>query len=105
MWVGAGKDKGGETSRGPEKAERRPEPQGRATGMERRHACGKHFRDKTSRILETDCMRGEVSGFSGPRYWANNSVTNRKSHGKTGFGRNQEFALEMTLVEKSELCL
>lgn len=41
-------------------------------------------------------MRGEVSGFSGPRYWANNGVTSRKSHGKTGFGRNQEFALEMT---------
>lgn len=64
--------------------------------MEGRHACAKHFRDKISSILETDCMRGEVSGFSSLRYWVNNSVTSIKLHRKTGFGRNQEFALEMT---------
>lgn len=64
--------------------------------MERRHACGKHFRDKISRILKTDGMRGEVSGFSSPRYWVNSGVTSIKLHRKTRFGRNQGFALQMT---------
>lgn len=41
-------------------------------------------------------MRGEVSGFSSPRYWVNSGVTSIKLRRKTRFGRNQGFALQMT---------
>lgn len=89
------------TSRGPETTERRPGPQGRATGTARRRACRKRFGDKISRILETDCARGEVSGFSSPRYWVNHGVTSITLHRKTRFGRNREFALEMTFSREA----
>lgn len=101
MWTGARKGTGGETSRGPEMTERRPGPQGRATGTARRRACGKRFGDKISRILETDCARDEVSGFSSPRYWVNHGVTSKPLHRKTRFGRNREFALEMTFSREA----